>query len=60
MHAEAFGSASIAPLMADQSPIKAQKITTLPSGERVILDPGITVQRILLLYYQLVNGESIS
>jgi hypothetical protein len=35
--------------MADQAPIKAQRISTLKSGERVILDPGVTTQNIMLV-----------
>lgn len=30
----------IAPIIADQSVVKHQSVTTLPSGERVIVDPG--------------------
>ncbi|KAF9465247.1 PTR2-domain-containing protein [Collybia nuda] len=47
--------ASIAPLMADQAPIKAQRLTTLKTGERVILDPGVTTQNIMLIYYWSIN-----
>ncbi|KAG5653761.1 hypothetical protein H0H81_010848 [Sphagnurus paluster] len=47
--------ASVAPLMADQAPIQAQKITTLETGERVILDPGVTTQNIMLIYYWSIN-----
>lgn len=37
--------------MADQAPIKAQRVTTLKSGEQVILDPGVTTQNIMLVGY---------
>lgn len=47
--------ASVAPLMADQAPIQAQRITTLETGERVILDPGVTTQNIMLIYYWSIN-----
>ncbi|KAG6919236.1 hypothetical protein DXG01_008032 [Tephrocybe rancida] len=47
--------ASVAPLMADQAPIQAQRITTLKTGERVILDPGVTTQNIMLIYYWSIN-----
>ncbi|KAF5377967.1 hypothetical protein D9615_006700 [Tricholomella constricta] len=47
--------ASVAPLMADQAPIQAQRITILKSGERVILDPGVTTQNIMLIYYWSIN-----
>ncbi|WWC61493.1 uncharacterized protein I303_104077 [Kwoniella dejecticola CBS 10117] len=50
-----FGSGfikpSVAPLIADQSTVKKQTIKVLASGERVIEDPGVTVERMLLLYY---------
>ncbi|KAG6853088.1 hypothetical protein C0991_006982 [Blastosporella zonata] len=41
--------------MADQAPIHAQRITTLKTGERVILDPGVTTQNIMLIYYWSIN-----
>lgn len=31
---------SVAPLLADQSPVHRQEIKTLPTGEVVIVDPG--------------------
>ncbi|KAL7409979.1 PTR2-domain-containing protein [Mrakia frigida] len=53
--ATGFIKACIAPLIADQSPVKRQQIKTLPSGEKVIVDPGITIQSMLLVYYWSVN-----
>ncbi|KAF9464099.1 POT family-domain-containing protein [Collybia nuda] len=47
--------ANVAPLMADQVSIKAQRVTTLKSGERVILDPGVTTQNVMLAYYWSIN-----
>ncbi|RDB14757.1 Peptide transporter PTR2 [Hypsizygus marmoreus] len=47
--------ASVAPLMADQAPIQAQRVITLKTGERVILDPGVTTQNIMLIYYWSIN-----
>lgn len=35
--------------MADQAPIQAQRVITLKTGERVILDPGVTTQNIMLV-----------
>lgn len=46
---------SVAPLMADQASIRAQRIATLRSGERVILDPGVTTQNIMLVFYWSIN-----
>ena len=45
----------LAPLLCDQSPIKVQTVTTLKSGERVILDPATTIQRYLLIFYWAIN-----
>ncbi|KAG5646026.1 hypothetical protein DXG03_004628 [Asterophora parasitica] len=41
--------------MADQAPISAQRVATLKTGERVILDPGVTTQNIMLIYYWAIN-----
>lgn len=48
----------IAPLLADQSSIKHQRVITLESGERVIVDPSATLSKILGTYYWAVNGKS--
>ncbi|KAJ7891313.1 PTR2-domain-containing protein [Mycena olivaceomarginata] len=45
----------IAPIIADQSVVKHQSVTTLPSGERVIVDPSSTIQSMLMIYYWAVN-----
>jgi dipeptide/tripeptide permease len=37
---------NIAPLVIDQYPVHKQYIEVLPSGERVIIDPESTIQRI--------------
>ncbi|KAJ7266315.1 PTR2-domain-containing protein [Mycena rebaudengoi] len=50
-----FIKACIAPIIADQTVIKVQSIKTLPSGERVIVDPGATIQSMLMIYYWSVN-----
>ncbi|KAF8073997.1 PTR2-domain-containing protein [Lyophyllum atratum] len=47
--------ACVAPFMANQAPIQAQRVTTLKSGERVILDPGVTTQNIMLVFYWCIN-----
>ena len=38
---------SIAPIIADQCPIKTQQVKTLKSGEKVIVDPKVTVETML-------------
>ncbi|KAJ7272824.1 PTR2-domain-containing protein, partial [Mycena rebaudengoi] len=50
-----FIKSCIAPIIADQSVVKVQSIKTLPSGERVIVDPGATIQSMLMIYYWSVN-----
>ncbi|KZO91330.1 hypothetical protein CALVIDRAFT_602345 [Calocera viscosa TUFC12733] len=45
----------IVPMIADQSTVKTQRIRVLPSDERVIEDPAITVQKLLHLYYWAIN-----
>jgi POT family proton-dependent oligopeptide transporter len=42
-------------LIADQSPVHRQEIHTLSTGERVIQDPGLTLQRALLIFYWCIN-----
>ncbi|RSH82130.1 hypothetical protein EHS25_006063 [Saitozyma podzolica] len=46
---------SIAPLIADQCTVKRQYIKVLDSGEKVIVDPAVTVERMLLYYYWATN-----
>lgn len=41
--------------MAEQSPYRRQVIKTLASGERVIIDPGLTTNKILMSYYWAIN-----
>ncbi|KAJ6606181.1 PTR2-domain-containing protein [Mycena vulgaris] len=50
-----FVKSCIAPIIADQSDVKVQSVTTLASGERVIVDPGSTIQSMLMIYYWSVN-----
>jgi len=55
----AFGAGFIkpclAPLLCDQSPVKVPQLKTLKSGELVILDPQVTVQRYLNIFYWCIN-----
>ncbi|KAJ7700834.1 hypothetical protein B0H17DRAFT_1176698 [Mycena rosella] len=39
----------IAPIIAGQSVVKVQSVTTLSSGERVVIDPGSTIQSMLMM-----------
>ncbi|WWC91477.1 uncharacterized protein L201_006423 [Kwoniella dendrophila CBS 6074] len=53
--AAGFIKPSLAPLMCDQSPVKKPVIKKLKSGERVIVDPQVTVQRYMLIFYWCIN-----
>ncbi|KAL1745382.1 POT family-domain-containing protein [Schizophyllum fasciatum] len=53
--ATGFIKPCIAPIIADQCPIKTQQVKTLKSGEKVIVDPKVTVETMLHLYYWAVN-----
>jgi POT family proton-dependent oligopeptide transporter len=53
--ASGFIKPTIAPMIADQSTVKRAYVQTLPSGERVIVDPNATIERMLLLYYWVSN-----
>ncbi|KAE8149096.1 POT family-domain-containing protein [Aspergillus avenaceus] len=50
---------NISPLIAEQYREEHPYIKTLPSGERVIVDPAVTIGRIYLYYYLTVNIGSI-
>ncbi|PPJ51210.1 hypothetical protein CBER1_07517 [Cercospora berteroae] len=60
----AFGTggikANIAPLIADQYTRRLMAIKTLPSGERVVIDPAITYQRIYMMFYGCINIGCLS
>ncbi|KII83949.1 hypothetical protein PLICRDRAFT_432976 [Plicaturopsis crispa FD-325 SS-3] len=55
----AFGSgmfkSNIAPTVVDQYTQQKPYVKTLKSGERVIVDPETTVQRIMLTFYGMIN-----
>jgi POT family proton-dependent oligopeptide transporter len=51
---------NVSPLVAEQLTSKKQVIRTLKSGERVIVDPNITIQRIYTTYYVCVSIGSLS
>ncbi|KAK8870085.1 hypothetical protein IAR55_000655 [Kwoniella newhampshirensis] len=53
--AAGFIKPSLGPLLCDQSPVKEPTIKVLKSGERVIVDPGATVTRYLLIFYGCIN-----
>lgn len=52
--------ANVAPLIADQYQRRKMALKTLPSGERVVVDPAITIQRIYMVFYWCINVGSLS
>ncbi|KAK6508903.1 hypothetical protein TWF481_003671 [Arthrobotrys musiformis] len=52
--------ANVSPLIAEQYTRKKMAVKTLPSGEKVILDPALTIQRIYMIFYVAVNVGSLS
>lgn len=51
---------NIAPLIADQYQRRVMAIRTEPDGERVIIDPAITYQRIYMIFYWCINVGALS
>ncbi|KAK5991705.1 MFS-type transporter ucsM [Cladobotryum mycophilum] len=46
---------NVAPTVLDQYTNQRQVIKTLKSGERVIIDPERTIQRVMLIFYAMIN-----
>jgi POT family proton-dependent oligopeptide transporter len=46
---------NISPLIAEQYKQITLQVKTLPSGERVILDPTLTISRIYMYFYMMIN-----
>ncbi|KAM0513126.1 hypothetical protein ACHAPE_008164 [Trichoderma viride] len=51
---------NIAPLIADQYTRRTMAIRTEKDGERIIIDPAITYQRIYMIFYWCINLGSLS
>lgn len=51
---------NVSPLIAEQYTGTKQSIRILPSGERVIIDPTITIERIYTYFYLCINIGSLS
>ena len=51
---------NIAPLIADQYQRRTMAIKTEKNGERVVIDPAITYQRIYMIFYWAINLGSLS
>ncbi|KZT33660.1 PTR2-domain-containing protein [Sistotremastrum suecicum HHB10207 ss-3] len=52
--------ANVSPLVADQYRKSRMFVRTLPSGERVIVDPNVTITRIYNIFYWCINVGSLS
>ncbi|CAG8022425.1 unnamed protein product [Penicillium nalgiovense] len=51
---------NVAPLIADQYKRKKMAISTTNKGERVVIDPSLTIQRIYMIFYGCINIGSLS
>ncbi|KAF7953267.1 hypothetical protein EAE96_006479 [Botrytis aclada] len=51
---------NVSPLIADQYTRKRMAIKVLETGERVIIDPTVTIQRIYLIFYWCINIGALS
>ncbi|KAI9376468.1 POT family-domain-containing protein [Aspergillus egyptiacus] len=51
---------NVAPLIADQYRRKKMAISTTKNGERVVIDPALTIQRIYMIFYGAINVGSLS
>lgn len=47
--------ANISPMVAEQIKDRTKRVKTLASGERVIVDPVVTISRVYLYYYFMIN-----
>lgn len=51
---------NVSPLIADQVPKEKPFIKTLKSGERVVVDPALTIQNVFMIFYFMINIGSLS
>ncbi|KAK8242245.1 peptide transporter PTR2-A [Phyllosticta capitalensis] len=51
---------NVSPLIAEQYEETKQRVKTLATGERVIVDPDLTIQRIYMVFYMAINIGSLS
>ena len=51
---------NISPLIAEQITDKHLRVKTLASGEQVLVDPAMTVSRIMMYFYLLINAGALS
>ncbi|KAF4125511.1 proton-dependent oligopeptide transporter, POT family [Geosmithia morbida] len=55
-----FFKANVSPLLAEQGEDTHMHVTTLKTGERVIVDPAVTNTRVFLYFYMCINIGSLS
>ncbi|CAH6722686.1 peptide transporter Ptr2p [[Candida] jaroonii] len=58
--ATGFIKSNVSPLIADQIPKEKPTIRVLKSGERVVVDPAITIQNVFMIFYAMINIGSFS
>lgn len=51
---------NVSPLLAEQIRQKRPKVITVKNGERVIQDPQVTISRVFLYFYMMINLGSLS
>ncbi|KAI2084667.1 peptide transporter ptr2 [Ophidiomyces ophidiicola] len=51
---------NVSPLIADQYTRRKMAVSTTEKGERVILDPAVTIQRIYMIFYCCINLGCLS
>jgi dipeptide/tripeptide permease len=51
---------NVSPLIAEQVQEMKPRTRVLPSGEKIIIDPALTVQRIYMIFYLCINVGSLS
>lgn len=56
--AAGFIKPCLGPMLCDQSPISRPTLKTLKNGEKVIMEPTLTIQRYLLIFYWCINMGS--
>ncbi|KAF2402432.1 peptide transporter PTR2-A [Trichodelitschia bisporula] len=51
---------NVSPLIAEQYTETKPRVRILPTGEKVIVDPTLTIQRIYMIFYMCINIGSLS
>ncbi|KAF8690955.1 Peptide transporter PTR2A, partial [Rhizoctonia solani] len=50
---------NVSPLVAEQIPNSREHIRVMKNGERVIVDPNLTIQRVFMYFYLMINIGSL-